>query len=289
MTNRAMNDAYLKFDEPEAAKTWLAGQGRLDDAEIDLIGCAMALAALDCPRVDLRPYVDHLAALAASVAAATPGPRTPLDDRITAINAVLFEGLGYVGDTESYDDLQNTNLIGVIDRRRGLPIVLSLIYLHAARAQGWSAEGINFPGHFVLRMSDGPDRAIVDPFNRGRRIEAAELRELLKLSHGEDAELTPEHFAAASNRDILLRLQNNAKLRLIRLGKLDGALDVVERMLLFSPDNAALWHASGVLNAELGRLADAISALQRTAGLDADGALQHRVAALMQALRSRLN
>ncbi len=284
-----MRDAYLHFDDPDAARDWLAAQGKLPDAEIDLIGCALALAALDRPRVGLRRYVDHLDALAAAVATGTKGVDTPLDDRIDAINAVMFEGLGYVGDTETYDDLQNTNLIRVIDRRRGLPIVLSLLYMHAALAQGWAAEGINFPGHFVLRLGAGAERAIVDPFNGGRRIEAAELRELLKLTHGDDAELTPEHFAVATKRDVLLRLQNNLKLRLIRLGKLDGALDVVERMLLFAPDNAALWHASGVLNAELGRLADAISALQRTAGLDADGALQHRVATLMQALRSRLN
>lgn len=284
-----MNDAYLSFDDPEAATDWLRRQGVLPDGGIDLIGCALALAALDRPRVGLGRYVDHLDTLAASVAAQAKDEAPPVDDRVAAINAVMFDELGYAGDTETYDDLQNTNLIRVIDRRRGLPIVLSLIYLHAARAQGWVAEGINFPGHFVLRLSDGPERAIVDPFNGGRRVEAAELRELLKLSHGEDAELIPEHFAVASNRDILLRLQNNVKLRLIRLGKLDGALDVVQRMLLFAPDNAALWHASGVLNAELGRLADAIAALQRTAGLDADGALQHRVAALMQSLRRRMN
>jgi regulator of sirC expression with transglutaminase-like and TPR domain len=285
---KAMRDAYLGFDDPAAATEWLRAQGRLPDPEIDLIGCALALAALDRPRVGLRRYVDHLDAVAAAVADRA-GADAPLDDRIAALNEVMFDELGYVGDTETYDDLQNTNLIRVIDRRRGLPIVLSLLYMHGALAQGWPAEGINFPGHFVLRLSAGADRAIVDPFNGGRTIEAAELRELLKLSHGEEAELTPEHFAVASKRDILLRLQNNLKLRLIRLGKLDGALDVVERMLLFAPDNAALWHASGVLNAELGRLADAIAALQRTAGLDADGALQHRVAALMQALRSRLN
>jgi regulator of sirC expression with transglutaminase-like and TPR domain len=284
-----MTDAYLTFEDPAAARTWLAEQGALPDADIDLVGCALALAALDRPRVGLRRYVDHLDGIATAVAAATTGPATPLDDRIAAIDAVLFDGLGYAGDTETYDDLQNANLLRVIDRRRGLPIVLSLLYLHAAAAQGWSADGINFPGHFVVRLGDGAARAIVDPFNGGRRVEAAELRELLKLTHGEDAELTPEHFATATKRDVLLRLQNNLKLRLIRAGRLDGALDVVDRMLLFAPDNPALWHASGVLNAELGRLADAIAALQRSAGLDADGALQHKVATLMQALRSRLN
>ena len=93
----------------------------------------------------------------------------------------------------------------------------------------------------------------------------------------------------ASNRDILLRLQNNSKLRLIHAGRLDDARATVERMLLYAPDRAALWHALGVLNAETGRPRAALDALGNVARLDDAGVWQRQVARLMQSLRRTLN
>ena len=88
-------------------------------------------------------------------------------NQINALKSVLVSEYGYSGDTVSYDSLQNANLIQVIDRRKGLPITLGIIYIHAARAQGWDIDGLNFPGHFLLRIEDGVKRTIFDPFNGG--------------------------------------------------------------------------------------------------------------------------
>src|SRR3546814_19245031 len=82
----------------------------------------------------------------------------------------------------------------VIDRRKGLPVALGILYMHAARAQGWPAVGLNFPGHFLLRLERHGERAILDPFNEGRVHGATELLDLLKAMQGQDAELGPEHY-----------------------------------------------------------------------------------------------
>ena len=95
--------------------------------------------------------------------------------------------------------------------------------MHAARQQGWSAAGLAFPGHFLIRIDHGGERAIVDPFNGGKVCGAGDLRDLLKAMQGADAELTPDHYADVSDREILLRLQNNIKLRLMQLKQADKA------------------------------------------------------------------
>ena len=289
MTGPTGAEAYRAFADPDAAEAWLTALGGVPDAAIDLTGACLALGALERPWQSLDREVGHLARLAEDLRRAVPVAGLPPAGRAEAIAGVLHGRHDYRGDRESYDDLRNANLLAVIERRRGLPIALSILWLHLARAMDWPAEGVNFPGHFLVRLSDGPERLMVDPFDGGRTVGTDGLRGLLKLVEGDAAELKPHHYAPASNRDILLRLQNNIKLRQIQAGRLDDARTTVERMLLYAPDRAALWHALGVLNAETGRPKAALDALGRVAGLDDAGVWQRPVARLMQQLRRKLN
>ncbi|MGE0094647.1 MAG: SirB1 family protein [Alphaproteobacteria bacterium] len=261
--------------------------GQADDA-IDLAEGALALALLDRPRVPLRRYRDHFAELAASVRGAAPDDPT-LDEAVAALNAALVERHGYAGDTQNYDDLQNANLMRVIDRKRGLPVALSILYLHAGRAQGWVMAGINFPGHFLVRLDRGAGRAILDPFHGGRALGTGELRALLKSVSGQDAELTPAHYAPLGNRDILLRLQNNIKLRQIQAGQIEAAVATLDGMLAFAPAKPELWRESGLLRARLGQVRAALDALERFTALETGHDERFRIATLMQELRSKLN
>jgi regulator of sirC expression with transglutaminase-like and TPR domain len=262
--------------------------GRADDADIDVADAALALAALDRPDAALAPYRAHLRALAADVtAAAREGP--DLMARIHALNAVLLQDYGYAGDSATYNDLRNANLMSVIDRRRGLPIALGILYAHAARAQGWTIEGVNFPGHFLLRLRAGGTAAIIDPFNGGRIRSAADLDKLIKSMAGDDAELRPEHCQAAGNRQMLLRLQNNIKLRLLRDDKLAAAAAVVDRMLLIAPDEADLWHEAGVLQGKIGNLRASVVALEKLAALSRDSEQQGMARQLLAETKSRIN
>lgn len=263
--------------------------GRGADAEIDLAAAALALAALGRPQVAAAPYHTHLCALGADVAAAVKSERPDLATRIHALNTVLFEMHRYAGDSQTYNDLRNADLISVIERRRGLPIALGILYIHAARAQGWDIEGVNFPGHFLLRLRVGGTAAIVDPFNGGLVRGAADLDKLIKAMEGEDAKLRPEHCRTASNRQMLLRLQNNIKLRLLRDNKLDDAAAVVERMLLIAPDDPGLWHEAGVLQGKIGNLRAAIAALEKLATLSPGGEYATAAKQLLAETRVRLN
>jgi len=246
------------------------------------------LAALDRPRVSLERYRQHLQQLARDVAESASGN---LDARAAAdaLARVVLGQHGYEGDRLTYDDVQNANLMRVIDRRKGLPVALGILYLHAGRAQGWSMAGLAFPGHFLVQLERGADRLILDPFNGGRGCAAAELRELLKSVSSTAAELDPAYYAAVSDRAILLRLQNNIKLRLLQDQRIEQARAVIDRMLLIAPEEAGLWRESGMLNAQLGNLRAAIAALEASLERESSDALRHQTALLLQRLKGGLN
>lgn len=268
----------------QATEARLKRIGALADEEIDLAETALLLAALDDPEAPLAPYREHLAELVQGVAEAgrALGAEASLSGRTKALRRVLFERHRYSGDRETYDDLQNANLMRVIERRKGLPVALGLLYIDSAAKQGWNVAGINFPGHFLVRLGLGQDGVILDPFHDGIARDSAQLRSLLKSMAGAAAELAPEHYARVGRRDVLLRLQNNVRLRMLRDGRKKGAAAALESMLLVRPDSAALWREAGELQAELGNLRHAIESLERALELTPEGA---RRAALAQALR----
>jgi regulator of sirC expression with transglutaminase-like and TPR domain len=241
------------------AEAALGALAKRADEVIDLAEAALALSALGPRAIDPAPYRRHLSEIAAAVGDAGAAS---LDGRVEALNDILFGTFGYHGDTLTYDDLDNADLARVIDRRKGLPVALGILYLHAARAQGWRAAGLGFPGHFLIRIEHAGEARLVDPFHAGRTLDAAGLRELLKVTSGLDAELEPAHWQPVANRDVLIRLQNNIKARCIQNGDIARALRAAEAMLLFAPDVAHLWRDAGTLNIELGNFGAAISALE---------------------------
>ncbi|MEO3427803.1 transglutaminase-like domain-containing protein [Pelagibius sp. CAU 1746] len=265
--------------------------GGQEDTEIDIARAGLLLAALDRPQLGLERYHHHLTLLERDVAdmAAREGAETSLVRRAAVLNAVLVERYGYQGDSETYDDLMNANLMRVIDRRRGLPVALGILYLHAARAQGWEMCGLGFPGHFLLRLDFGGQRLIIDPFNGGETRDAAALRAMLKVMAGSDAELRPEHTAPLGSRDILLRLQNNIKLRLIREERSGEALEVLESMLMIAPDRSELWREAGILHSHFDNMRAAIMAFEHYLELSGPEPGRAEIAELLAQLRTQLN
>lgn len=277
-------DAY----DPEQCAQFLRGLGTLNAPVLPIAEAALAFASFERPRVALDRYRQHLAALARDVGR-HPASRGPLDERVRALNEIMLLKYGYSGDELTYDDLQNANLMRVVDRRKGLPVALGILYLHAARAQGWDSVGLNFPGHFLIRISEGPERAIVDPFHGGTVCDAARLRELLKAMAGQEVELTPDHYAPVSDRDVLLRLQNNIKSRLLQAQRNEQAVRVIETMLMLAPDLAELWREAGVVNAWLGNMKASVGALEEFVARSPDGTARHQAAAMLQQMKTKLN
>ena len=266
----------------------LRAVGTLADEEIDLADAALLLGALDMPSVSLERYRDHVERLAGDVAALARAGE-PLERRRRHLNAVLYDAHGYAGDAETYDAPENANLLQVIDRKVGLPVSLGILYIQAARAQGWVVDGLAFPGHFLVRMDEGDRRVIVDPFHWGQLLEADHLRGLLKQFRGADAELEPSHYAPVGNRAILLRLQNNIKSRALQAS--DGARGaaILERMLLIAPEAGGLWHELGMVRARLGTIKGAVEALERSLACPLPEAARSRVEAALASLTTSLH
>jgi len=272
-------------NEPDHLREFCAGDGQ----RLDLLEAALAMSALqhDEP-VDLVPFRQHVAAMTNELADLVRR-RGAAPERLAE---VIARSYGYRGDAETYDDLQNADLVRVIERRKGLPVALSILYLHVARAQGWDAEGLAFPGHFLIRVAIDGARHVVDPFHEGTVRDAAQLRELVRQVLGPEAELRPGHFDPVPDRDVLLRLENNVRLRLAKLEDWAGAARSLDRMLAIAPDRPELLFEAGQINARLDKRRAAIAAFERFLGVEAgqgDPGLRQRASALLQELRRGLN
>jgi len=281
-------NAPPEVNDPESCARFLRELGKSDRQVWPIAEAALALAALENPAAAIAPYRYELQRIARDVER-HQGAAGDLAACARAMSEVILVKHGYRGDAHTYDDLQNANLMRVIDRRKGLPVVLGILFLHAGRAQGWEMAGLGFPGHFLVRLADAGQQLILDPFHGGRVCGAAELRELLKALAGADTELRREHYAPVSDRDVLLRLQNNLKSRLWRQQRHEPAVRVVETMLMLAPEAAELWHEAGMLYRQLGNIRASIRALEQYVGRAPDGAERHQAAAMLQRLRTQLN
>jgi regulator of sirC expression with transglutaminase-like and TPR domain len=271
-----------------AIEAELTAIGKQDDAEVDIGTTALLLGALDRPDLALDRYRNHLRSLA-ETAADPVSAGMDVAGQAAALRRSIHERHGYVGDEVTYDDPQNANLLGVIDRRKGLPVALGILYMHAARAQGWSLSGLNFPGHFLLRLEASGERLVLDPFHGGVELSAGEMRAMLKRLSGGDVELQAHHCQAVGCRDVLLRLQNNIKTRALQAKDYDRASQVLRSMLLIAPTHAPSWREFGLIEAERGNLQSALGALQSCIAHTDDDRLRRDVALHLRRLRAKLN
>ena len=264
--------------------------GEQEDNDIDIGETALLLAALDQPDANLTDYREHLSKIAEDVAGLVPGTSTHnVAKRMRALSDVITSDRGYQGDADTYDDPQNANLINVIDRRKGLPVALAIIYLDVAHRLRWEATGINFPGHFMIRLGRGTVRSIIDPFNGGIERNVADLRALLKQMAGLDAELQPDHYSPISNRDTLIRLLNNIKLRALSGNDPERATKIMDRMLLIAPRRLPLLQDAGAFYARIGNLRRAVIVLEEFLSQSTNKARRHEAATLLHKVRARLN
>lgn len=262
--------------------------GRLPDAEIDLAAAALQLARIDAPGADWRAAEATLSDLARAAVLALPAQAAP-GARVVALARLLAGEWGFAGDRADYDNPANANLIAVLDRRRGLPVALGVVWLHAARAAGWTGHGVDFPAHFLIALDDPAGPLLLDPFDGGARCNAEALTGMLVRIDGPAARLRPQHLRPAGNRAILLRLTNNLRTRRLAAGDVGGALTAAADMLRIAPRAASLWSETAALHERVEQFSAALhcwrSALALTpAGPDAD-ALRGMIARLTARLQ----
>jgi regulator of sirC expression with transglutaminase-like and TPR domain len=180
----------------------------------DLATAALAIARVEYPSLDPRPYVETLDRMGREAAARLEGPR---EKALRAFNEYLYDEQGFSGNRERYDDPRNSFINEVLDRRTGIPISLAVVYLEVARRAGLRVDGVNFPGHFLLRApgvisSDtGADFVIIDPFHGGAQLSEYDCRQLLRQHVGDEAAFDTSLLAPATRHDIVVRMLVNLK------------------------------------------------------------------------------
>jgi regulator of sirC expression with transglutaminase-like and TPR domain len=256
--------------------------GLMEDFDIALDEAALALAALDNPQADLAPYRALLASMTAQLGEHRDGAPSARD-QAAALAVVIAGEHGFRGDTETYDDPANADLIAVMERRRGLPVALSIIYVALARRVGWTAFALNTPGHLLVRIGTPPATVIIDPFNGGVLVERSALAQLLARG-GAGASTRPEDVAPLSNQATLARLLLNQATRAQNADQPERALTVYQRLTTVAPLITGLWWSRAELEQQLGQIAAARASLHAALETTRDQRLRNTIHATLERL-----
>ena len=258
----------------------------------DLAIAALMIARIEYPRLDAGPYLDRLDAIgheaklrveAATAATFYPGDAPSRTDpdryaQVMALNEYLFRELRFVGNSIQYEDPRNSFLNEVLDRRTGIPITLALLYIEVARRAGVRIEGVNFPGHFLLRCPARrglaeTDDLIIDAFHGGALLSEDACRELLRRHAGDEVVLDPCLFVHATKPQILARMLLNLKRVYVQMHSFPQARDITELMLAVDPSAINELRDRGLLAYHLKDFSGALRDLQAYLQLSASSTL----------------
>jgi regulator of sirC expression with transglutaminase-like and TPR domain len=254
----------------------------------DLAIAALMFARLAYPRLDAAPYLERLDAYGREASERVRTAHADARDvpahvdpdafaRITALNQYLFDDQRFVGNDIHYEDPRNSFLNEVLDRRTGIPITLALVYMEVARRAGLALEGINFPGHFLVRhraTPGSPYRAdlIIDAHHGGALLTEGMCRELF-LRHAGDSAWTPQLLGQATKSQILVRMLLNLKRSYVAMFSLPQARDVTELLLAIDPSALGELRDRGLLAYHLNDYQAALRDLQHYLQLTPKSAL----------------
>ena len=254
------------------------------DHEVDLFGGAVAIARLGRDDVDGNALARELDLIAETVRG-RGAERAAAPELAGAITAELFQERGFRGNREHYTDPRNSYIDEVIERRLGIPITLSLVYMEVAQRVGLECDGIGFPGHFLIRCG-GDDGFYLDPFNAGEQPTREDLEGRLE-GHTSDLPSIDSLLAAVTRRQILQRMLVNLCVAYQGEGDAPRWIDALGFRLRLEPWNAALYMERGLLYYQQGEEALALADLERYVG-SGEADLSPRTRGILDHLRLRL-
>jgi len=234
----------------------------LPDLGIPLAEAALLLACEEYPHLSLAPYLDELDRMADRVERKTVTDSSAIET-IAAINQVLFVDYGFEGNAKKYYDPRNSFLNDVIERRRGIPITLSAIYIEVARRIGFDIDGVGMPGHFLVKHVSRSEEIFVDPFNQGDILTRDDCHRLFPPGQLETGQSAEQWLGRVTNRHILTRMLVNLKAIYLQTETFDKALVILDLMILTEPDALELFKERGLLRLQLRRYSGAASDLKR--------------------------
>ena len=274
----------------EARAQFAAQLARAED-ELELDRAALLLAAEEYPQLEIEPCLAQLDEFAERARANDATQASPIT-RLLRLNDVLFGELGFHGNTENYFDARNSLLNDVLERRTGIPITLSVVYIEVARRLGLPVVGVGMPGHFLVKYQDEDDEILLDPFHGGRLLSEEDCFQMVLQMFQGRVVFERALLDAVSKRQILTRMLQNLKGIYARAGDHAKTLGVIERALLITPDALQEIRDRGLVQAALGRLnpalADLESYVRRAPKADDAAAVKDKITELKQR-RAQLN
>ena len=277
----------MKPTESEPARQMLAdlmdGQG-----PFDVVEAALLVAREEYPSLDTAAERGRLRALGDEAARRLAGKDNPFE-RLDALRGFLFEDEGFRGNQSDYYDPRNSFLNEVLDRRTGIPLTLSMVYVEVARAAGLDARGVGLPGHFIVRVDCDDRRLLVDPFHGGEIVTEEDCRGLVNRATGRAELFHRGLLEGSSPREIVARLLRNLKRIYLARDDHERALRAVERLLIVYPDEVTELRDRGFLLAHLERheaaVADLEQYLEREPHAPDTDAVRARIAWLRRRIR----
>jgi len=279
--------------ESSAAAARLREVISLPDTDIDLGEAALLIAKNAGQNLDVGHYLSCIDQLAAQLAARLPRPASGTD-LILALNTFLFDDLGFGPNVEDYYDLRNSFLNEVLERRLGIPISLSVVYMEVGRRIGLPLHGVNFPGHFLVKCEFAEGTVILDPYARGISLGVQELQQRLREARGGEVSraILAGMLVSAGKKQILARMLRNLKAIYLRRHEHAQALAASDWVIALAPADAVEVRERGLLYLQLECFRPALDDLQRYLKLVPDAADADEIRARVLELRhaaARLN
>ena len=224
MKDKDSREQELAFDE-------MVGR---NEEEIDLAAAALLIARKGYPDLNVGRYVARLKDMAEAISYRLEDPKDPLGV-VRAINGFLFDGEGFEGNETDYYDPRNSFLNDVLDRKKGIPITLSIIYMEMGRRIGFPIYGVGFPQHFLVKYQTPEEQIIIDPFNRGLILTQEDCANRLRLTSGGRLEFKEHYLAGLTNKQILRRVLTNLKAIYLSTSNYPKALSFIDMLLDLIP------------------------------------------------------
>jgi regulator of sirC expression with transglutaminase-like and TPR domain len=256
--------------------------------DIRLAEGALLIALEAYPDLDVDACLQRLDGMAEAVSARLGLELEPR--RIAShLNACLFKEQGLRGNRRDYYDTRNSFLNEVLERKVGIPITLSIIYLEVGRRVGLPVNGVGLPGHFIVQYGAHPEPFYIDPFHNGKILSERDCADRVAQIYGRDLPWQASYLDVVDDLHILSRVLNNLKIIYVRKGAHELALGAVERLVLLQPDAPSEIRDRGLLRAQLGYLQPALEDLNTYLEACPEApdapAMRRHVAALQRGLR----
>ncbi len=229
---------------------------------IDLAEAALLIAKEEYPDLEVARYLSRLDAMAAEVRDRV-GNGPDAHQLIASLGDYLFKEQGFRGNTSDYYDPRNSFLNDVLDRRMGIPITLSTVYMEVGRRLGASLHGVGMPGHFLVKYVGPGEEVVIDPFNGGAIVSPSDCQRLLDRISGGKLAFEPRFLSSLGARKILARMLSNLKMIYFNSQAYAKALSVVDRLLILDPRAATEVRDRGLLYCQLNRYPEAMADLER--------------------------